>query len=370
MDLSPALTTTPTTSAAPTLARAFLLRFGFVYAALFMIPIVAGAAYGFRWAGELINRAITAFVGWVARSVLGISYELITGGGSGDKTVDWVWLLCCAVIALIASALWLSIDRRRAHDAKIRAVLRVFIRYSIAYTLLSYGISKLFIRQFPAPSGLRLLGPYGESSPMGLLWTFMGASPAYVFFSGAAETIGALLLLFRRTTTLGALVLGVVMLNVVMMNFCYDVPVKINSSHYFAMCVYLMSPDIVALLRFLVLERPAQPHVEDQVIKRRWIRVARLVLKYGLSGLVIVSKLHYNAFERAIEAPTRGTTAPGRSRRFSAAGRPSRRTQARRRAGTRSGSRYRATSATCAGAISTANWPTCTPLWSTTRRRR
>ena len=300
MDLSPALTITP---APPTLVRAFLLRFGFAYAALFMIPIVAGAAYGFEWAGKLIGKATEALVTWVAQSVLGISYELIWGGGSGDKTVDWVWILCCAVIALVVSVAWLAIDRRRAHDAKIRAALRIIIRYSVAYTLLSYGISKLFIRQFPSPSGLRLLQPYGESSPMGLLWTFMGASPAYVFFSGAAETVGALLLLSRRTTTLGALVLGVVLLNVVMMNFCYDVPVKINSAHYLAMCVYLMTPDISALLRFLVLRRPAQPCIEDQVITRRWMRVARLVLKYGFSGLLIFTKLHHNAFARASEAP-------------------------------------------------------------------
>ena len=46
------------------------------------------------------------------------------------------------------------------------------------------------------------------------------------------EVLGALLLLFRRTTALGAAVLAVVLVNVVMMNFCYDVPVKINGVHY------------------------------------------------------------------------------------------------------------------------------------------
>ena len=38
---------------------------------------------------------------------------------------------------------------------------------------------------------------------MGLLWTFMGHSPAYSAFTGAAEALAGALLLFRRTTLLG-----------------------------------------------------------------------------------------------------------------------------------------------------------------------
>jgi hypothetical protein len=41
--------------------------------------------------------------------------------------------------------------------------------------------------------GDRLLKPYGESSPMGLLWTFMGYSTGYNLFTGGAEALGGLL---------------------------------------------------------------------------------------------------------------------------------------------------------------------------------
>jgi uncharacterized membrane protein YphA (DoxX/SURF4 family) len=286
MDLTPAVTAAPPST---TLARAFLLRFGFAYSVLFMIRVVPGAVQAFDWLDKLIDSVVHLIVSWVAHGVFGISRELEWGGGSGDKTLDWIWLVCCLVLALIASLVWLAVDRRRAHDAKIRAALRVFLRYSVAYTLLFYGIGKLFTLQFSTPSGGRLLQPYGESSPMGLLWTFMGASPAYEFFSGAAETVGGLLLLSRRTATLGALVLGVVLVNVVMMNFCYDVPVKINSVHYLVMCVYLMSPDVAALLRFFVLRRPAQPHLEEPLVTGRRSRVVRLVLKYGMNIVVLIS---------------------------------------------------------------------------------
>src|SRR4030095_7643936 len=95
-----------------------------------------------------------------------------------------------------------------------------------------YGMIKVFRGQFPSPSPGRLIETYGDSSPMGLMWNFMGYSSAYVIFAGVSESLGALLLFFRRTTTLGALVLTAVMTNVVAMNLCFDVCVKLGSMNY------------------------------------------------------------------------------------------------------------------------------------------
>jgi len=66
---------------------------------------------------------------------------------------------------------------------------------------------------------------------MGLLWTFMAASKGYQIFTGAAEVLGGILLLWKRTTTLGALTVFGVMANVMALNFFYDVPVKLLSTH-------------------------------------------------------------------------------------------------------------------------------------------
>src|SRR3954470_12248074 len=193
-----------------------------------------------------------------------------------------------AVVALVASLVWAAVDRRRARDARLREVLRVVVRYTLAFSVLAYGASKLFFGQFPPPSASRLVQTYGESSPMGLMWTFMGASPGYVFFSGLAETVGSVLLLFRRTTTLGALVLAAVMTNVVMLNFCYDVPVKLCSSHYLAMCILLLVPDLGRLANVIVFNRATQPVARDLVLPRPWMRVTRRVLKYGVIAVAVV----------------------------------------------------------------------------------
>jgi hypothetical protein len=100
--------------------------------------------------------------------------------------------------------------------------------------------------------------PYGESSPMGLLWTFMGASRSYTLFAGLGEVLGAVLLIWRRTSTLGALVVVGVMANVVMLNFCYDVPVKLYSSHLLCLALVLLLPDLGRLSSLFVLNRPTE----------------------------------------------------------------------------------------------------------------
>ena len=174
------------------------------------------------------------------------------------------------------------------HDAKLRAGLRVGLRYSLAFAMLGYGFHKLFPLQFPEPGTWRLLERYGDSSPMGLLWTFMGQSPAYVSFTGLAEVTGGLLLLSRRTTTLGALVVVGVMSNVVMLNFCYDVPVKIFSTHLLLAAVLLLLRDARRLVDVLVLGRGThavtlRPPFATPRRRRLWL-VAKSLVVVALVG--------------------------------------------------------------------------------------
>jgi uncharacterized membrane protein YphA (DoxX/SURF4 family) len=261
----------------PTLLRSVLFRFAFVYWGLYCVLVVCMNTFRFT---TPINNAIGAVAVWVGKTILGISYPFSGDeNGSGDKTSDWVLVLCIATIAMIATTVWSVIGRRSAENPRLRDGIRIAVRYSLAFSLLAYGISKLFLGQFPLPSSGRLVQRFGDASPMGLMWTFMGASPLYVFFSGAMETLGAALLLFRRTTTLGSLVVAGVMLNVAMLNYCYDVPVKLASTHYFAMAIFLMLPDARRLANVLVFNRVAQPVARDLVLPRRWMRVTRVAVK-------------------------------------------------------------------------------------------
>lgn len=291
-------------SPAPSALREILFRFAFCYWLLFCIPVISTQVVGLDWIGTLISPAWKAMVVWAGDHVLGISSPInVAENGSGDRTADWVFVFCIAMLALVGTVVWSLVDRRRARDAQLRELLRVVIRYTLAFVLLGYGVSKVFLGQFSPPAAQRLTQQYGDSSPMGLLWTFMGASRPYVFFSGALETLGALLLLFRRTTTLGTLVLATVLTNIVMMNFCYDVPVKINSSHYLAMCLFLLLPELGRLIDVFVRHRPAQLALHELALPDRWMRAARWVVKYG----AIATVLFFNV-KGGFERQTRSTT--------------------------------------------------------------
>lgn len=107
----------------------------------------------------------------------------------------------------------------------------------------------------------RLVIPYGDFSPMGVLWSFMGSALAYTVFAGLGECLGALLVLVPRTRTLGALVLVGVLANVAMLNYAYDVPVKLFSTQLLLIAVGLLLVDGRRLFALFVANRPV-PAVE------------------------------------------------------------------------------------------------------------
>src|SRR6185295_12656867 len=115
----------------------------------------------------------------------------------------YLLVLVHASLAVLATLLWTALDGSRPNYSRVHAWLRTYLRFALAATLFSYGAAKVFKSQFPDPPASRLLEPLGEMSPMGLLWSFMGASGAYTVFGGLAETIPAILLMFGRTTLLG-----------------------------------------------------------------------------------------------------------------------------------------------------------------------
>lgn len=209
--------------------------------------------------------------------------------GSGDTTWHWMHLLATALLAFAGGTLWAVLDRRRAHYAGLNFWLLIILRYFLIYQMFGYGFAKVFMTQFPAPNLIRLTETYGDSSPMGLAWAFMGYSEGYNWFTGGAEVLAGMLLLWRRTTTLGALVGAGVMANVAVMNFCYDIPVKIFSSLLFLMFLYILINDLQRLANVFVLNRPAPAADIAFPKKPRWLFWPRTGLKTLFIGAFVLS---------------------------------------------------------------------------------
>lgn len=173
------------------------------------------------------------------------------GMGSGDGIYYYLQIPAMLLITFIISMVWNLVDTKRQSYNQAFYVVWVIVRYVLAFYMISYGVAKIYESQFPAPSLHRLVQPYGMSSPMGLAWTFMGASRGFSMFTGWVEALAGVFLLFRQTARLGALQSIVMMSVIVAMNFCYDIPVKIFSTHLLLAAVFVIAPEIPRLLIFL-----------------------------------------------------------------------------------------------------------------------
>jgi len=245
------------------LSRRIIFRFLCLYFVLYCMPgdgrvNILSPIPGSNWLAKPWTWLMHVICPWVAVNVFHLTGQRTTYflTGSGDTTLGWVENLLFLVIAAAGTIVWSVLDRQRAGYRGLHGWLRLLVRYTLALTLFAYGFAKIAPLQFQPARFSRLVEPYGEFSSMGVLWSFMGASLPYTMLAGSAEAIGGILLLFRRTTTLGALFSFGVLANVVALNFCYDVPVKLYSTNLLLMCVFLAAPDLRRLYDLLILNRP------------------------------------------------------------------------------------------------------------------
>jgi hypothetical protein len=268
-------------------------RFAFAYLVLYILPFPLGAVPYTDSLAAPYTKLWDALVPWVGRHVLKLNHEVaVAVNGSGDRTYDYVQALCFLALAVAATAFWTLLDRRRKSYPRLYQWLRVYVRLYLGTVMIGYGAAKVIASQFPRPPLDRLFQPFGDASPMGLLWTFMGSSEPYVVFTGAAEMLGGVLLFARRTAALGALVCVGVLVNVVVLNFSYDVTVKLYSSHLLALAVFLAAPEFRRLAKVFLLNRTAEPAVIRPLFERERLNRAALVLRMLFLAVVVGLSLH------------------------------------------------------------------------------
>lgn len=278
-----------------TLATKVAFRFAFVFFPLYNlwiplhfipIPFLVQA-----------NRAFwNLLVTWTAANLLHVRLvfsPLNSTNGSKDTTANYVQLLCYLAVTAAITVVWSVADRKRPNYQRLYDWFRLYLRMVLAAIMIPYGAAKLFQAQFPSPSLSTLLEPYGNSSPMHLLWTFMGASPSYSFFAGAVEVLGGALLIVPRLTTLGALISAAAMGNVLMLNIGYDVPVKIFTFNLVLMSVLLLLPDLKRLANFFVFNRKVEPAEARPLFKRKRLNQLALALQL-LFGIVLLGQDLYH----------------------------------------------------------------------------
>jgi uncharacterized membrane protein YphA (DoxX/SURF4 family) len=235
---------------------------------------------------------------WVAIKVFHQPAALTLGwGGNRDTTLYYIHNLDLLVIAAVTAIVWSLLDRKHREYRSLHSWVRLLVRYSLVFSLFTYGFSKLFVVQM-APLWLylsRLVQPFADQSPAGLLWAFMGYSAPYQIFGGIGEVLAGLLLLFRRTTTLGSLMAAAVLSNVVMLNFSYDVNIKLFSLNLLVAAVFLAAPDLGKLTRFFVFhQRVDPPDASGPEFQHRWLRITAIGAKIVIVSLFLYGSISYH----------------------------------------------------------------------------
>ncbi len=184
---------------------------------------------------------IEAPMRWFADTILnwGADFKM-ESTGSGDRSFDYVRFGLNLILAFFVTIIWTLLDKKRKSYSTLIYWLQVILRIFLIAAMILYGLAKVFKGQFADPSLELLIQPVGDMSPMGLAWTFMGHSMAYNIFLGSLEIIGGLLLINRKTVTLGSMLVLGIMVNVAIMNLTYDIPVKLFSTHLVMMATILL----------------------------------------------------------------------------------------------------------------------------------
>ena len=191
-------------------------------------------------------------------------------------------------VSFFLAVLWSVIDRKRLEYKTASAWLRFILRLSLVFLMLRYGLFKVFPLQMSPPSLAVLNEPVGDTSPMTLLWTLLALNPGYEILCGVIETAAAVLLFFRRTALLGALLNAFVMTNVLLFNLFFDVPVKLGAAVILLATVAVIAPDFRSLYDYFWRHQPAAPSgVWIPPAERSRFRIATRVVEFAFLALTL-----------------------------------------------------------------------------------
>ena len=218
--------------------KSFYIRFCGVFITIFSLTILPG----FISIG-IVKNILLFFLNPLLRIINAKNIE------SDSKEMYHVVILYL-ILSLIAASIWCIISRARKNEGSLYYWIHVISAYILSFFLFVYGFNKVFKLQFYIPEPNTLYTPLGQLSKDILFWSSMGSSYSYNLFMGLVEIIPALLLLFRRTRMLGAVISFTVLLNVLMINFGFDISVKILSSFLLFLSLVILFPYAKKLFSF------------------------------------------------------------------------------------------------------------------------
>jgi uncharacterized membrane protein YphA (DoxX/SURF4 family) len=259
-----------------------LLRSFTIYAAITVIPLVpafyqqdfdAGFSvkgYPWRWL-DVISQNNP----WFFSSQGGKNY-----GGWG------ITLIFCFVLGAAGA----FIEKRNHKEQNVLEIrdrddspynwFFILVRYQVALRMSWFAIAKVFPVQMPFPTISQLNTNLGDFTPGKLYWLTTGVSPFFEVFAGIFELTATVLILFRRTATLGALMMIAILLPIWFVNIGYDAGVELASLHLLLLSALLLAKDADKFYALLIRHKQAAiAYIQPPIFSKQWKRTARVILK-------------------------------------------------------------------------------------------
>ncbi len=207
-----------------------------------------------------------------------------------NTLADWAVV---AVIALAGTFAWGYYDRERKSYNELYYFLRVILRYRLAIGIMAYGFIKLFPMQQPYPSLSLLNTTYGAFSDWKIASVSYGVVPSLESFLGAVEILAAILLLNRKSASIGAAIAIGFTGNVFLSNLAYGGGDTIYCLYLLSFAAVLIFYDLPRWINLISMGRPTAPHVFSQPIYQDRLKKTRLFVK---GGFVIAAFVLYTGF--------------------------------------------------------------------------
>jgi hypothetical protein len=178
------------------------------------------------------------------------TYNLLDIGFLTPPSPLNAWILITIIALLSCGFIFYSVKNN--HNQKLEYFSVSVLRYSLAFVMIIvYAYCKMVSKQFQIRfSALEM--PLKDVSDFDLTWYFYGRSNAQTFLLGCLEFIAGTLLLSKRTTLLGALLLLPITANIMLLDNFNDVGPHLNifSTLFFLFDVGILLfyvPDMVQL---------------------------------------------------------------------------------------------------------------------------
>jgi len=250
-----------------------------------IIYFISAASDKDRFDVTILYKPLSMVFYWLDKHIYHTGYDpAIHASFPSANHFGVVFFLTIFFLAVIASIGWSLLDKRRSNYNKLFYWFSVYLRYTLAIIITSYGIEKLIPCQMPFPGIIQIIKPYGEQTRMEVLWNFIGASPGYEIFTGGCEVTAGLLLLPRRTALLGSLFVLTILVNVVALNLFYNVGAIFFTAQWLLYTLFLIAPNLKHLFIFLFTDAPVSVYKKAFIFQTKW-------KKFMLAAVMVVVPL-------------------------------------------------------------------------------